>query len=399
MKHLPANSAPREETPSRLPIRLRGVRWSKVPWHVLMLGIALLMVGLSFQRAMSEAEGGVGISFRGHMEKLIVSLPVLLCAFLVRPRWLRRRWWWIYGASLALLLLVPIIGLERNQARRWIETPIFDLQPSEFMKVALILALAGALYRNRLTRFKDWILPLALALVPMALVAMQPDLGTALTIVPVTLGMLYLAGSSGKVLSTAVICVALCAFTAVRFELGVHDYQLERIDTWTQSFRPQDLIEGRRGPAFHAYHARVAIGNGGMTGRGLGQGIANQAGILPERESDSIIAVIAEEGGWWGATGMLVLYTLFVLGMMQTAVGLRDRHARLVLGGVALYFASHVFIHSAVNLGLLPLTGLTLPLLSTGGSSLLASFAALGLALGCAANHEAALDKDAFRSY
>lgn len=399
MKHLPANSAPREEAPGRLPIRIRGVRWSKVPWHVLLLGVALLMIGLSFQRAMSEAEGGVGISFRGHVQKLAVSLPVLLCAFLVRPRWLRRRWWYVYGASLTLLLLVPFIGVDRNNARRWIDIRVFDLQPSEFMKVALILALAGALYRNRLTRFKDWVLPLSLAFVPMVLVALQPDLGTALTIVPVTLGMLYLAGASGRVLTTSVACVALVAFAAVRFEVGVREYQLERIDTWAQSYWPEDLIEGRRGPAFHSYHARVSIGNGGLTGRGLGQGIANQAGILPERESDSIVAVIAEEGGLWGATGMLVLYTLFVLGMMQTAVGLRDRHARLVLGGVALYFGSHVFIHSAVNLGLLPLTGLTLPLLSTGGSSLLASFAALGLALGCAANHEAALDKDAFRSY
>lgn len=399
MKHLPANSAPREEAPGRLPFRIRGIRWTKVPWHVLFLGVALLTVGLSFQRAMSEAEGGVGISFRGHVEKLIVSAPVLIGAFLVRPRWLRRRWWWVYGASLTLLLLVPLIGLERNQAKRWIETPLFDLQPSEFMKVALIVGLAGALYRNRLTRFKDWILPIGLALVPMLFVGMQPDLGTALTIIPVTIGMLYLAGASGRVLVGSMTCVALVAFIAVRSEIGVREYQLERIDTWSQSFLPQDLIEGRRGPAFHAYHARVSIGNGGMTGRGLGQGIANQAGILPERESDSIVAVIAEEGGWWGATGMLVLYTLFVLGMMQTAVGLRDRHARLVLGGVALYFGSHVFIHSAVNLGLLPLTGLTLPLLSTGGSSLLASFAALGLALGCAANHEAALDRDAFRSY
>ena len=399
MKVLPANSAPREETPSTLPIRIKGVRWSKVPWHVLLLGVGLLLVGLAFQRAMSDAEGGVGISFRGHVQKMIVSAPVLLAAFLARPRWLRRRWWWVYGACLVLLVLVPFIGHERNNARRWIETPVFDLQPSEFMKVALILALAGALYRNRLTRLRDWILPLALAVVPMGLVALQPDLGTALTIVPVTLGMLYLAGASGRVLVTAVACIALAGFTAVKFEVGVREYQLERVDTWTQSYWPQDLIEGRRGPAFHAYHSRVSIGNGGAYGRGLGEGIANQAGILPERESDSIIAVIAEEGGWWGATGLLTLYTLFVLGMMQTAIGLRDRHARLVLGGVALYFASHVFIHSAVNLGIVPMTGLTLPLLSTGGSSLLASFAALGLALGVAANHEAALDRDAFRSY
>ncbi len=394
---------PSSYSPVRGMFSTHWVRWHEMGWHTLFVGLVLIGVGLLFLAEMAqvdEIEARVGrIRFDGHIKKLIVATPCLVVGVLVRPSWLRRNAWKLYLGSLALLIAVPFIGDERNNARRWIETPVFDIQPSEFAKLAIILVLARVLCRNRLSSLEDWFAPILLSVVPMGLVTLQPDLGTAMTIVPVTLGMLYLAGASGRVLATALACGALVAFTSVRFELGVREYQLERIDTWTQSFWPQDLIEGRRGPAFHAYHARVAIGNGGMTGRGLAQGIADQAGILPERESDSIVAVIAEEGGLWGATGMLVLYTLFVLGMMQTAVGLRDRHARLVLGGVALYFGSHVFIHSAVNLGLLPLTGLTLPLLSTGGSSLLASFAALGLALGCAANHEAALDRDAFRSY
>ena len=134
-------------------------------------------------------------------------------------------------------------------------------------------------------------------------------------------------------------------------------------------------------------------------GRGLGDGVANATAHLPERDSDSIFAVVAEETGFVGVSALLGLYFLMILLLMASATGLRDRFARLVVGGVALYFASHVCIHSAVNLGLVPLTGLTLPLFSTGGSSLLTTFLGLGIALGLASHHQMQLDQDAFRKY
>ena len=126
--------------------------------------------------------------------------------------------------------------------------------------------------------------------------------------------------------------------------------------------------------------------------------MANEAGHLPERESDSIFAVIAEEGGFFGATALVFLYVGLASMLLLAAGRTRERFSRLVVGGVALYFAAHFFIHVGVNIGLVPMTGLTLPLVSTGGSSLLTSFLALGLALGLSARYEPSLDRDAFRA-
>ncbi|MEC8510849.1 MAG: FtsW/RodA/SpoVE family cell cycle protein, partial [Planctomycetota bacterium] len=127
--------------------------------------------------------------------------------------------------------------------------------------------------------------------------------------------------------------------------------------------------------------------------------IANETGLLPERDCDSIIAVIAEEAGFIGTASLIVLYSLMVALLMIAASRLRDRYGRLVVGGVAIYFGAHLVINVSVNLGLLPMTGLTLPLLSTGGSSQLATFLALGLALGLASHHERSLGGDAFREF
>jgi len=388
--------------PARGELGLRHVRWEDFDWHTLVVALALLGFGLLFLNAMSLAESDLGrdsIAIESHLQKLLVALPCLAIGIIARPRWLRTHAWTFYLACTALLVAVPFIGVEHNNARRWIETPVFDLQPSELAKLGLILVLARVLYQNRLERWIDWNAPLLLAAVPMALVALQPDLGTALTIVPVTLGMLYLAGARGAVLLRFLALAAVIGVCAWQLGIGVRGYQAERIETWKASFGAQSLIEGKKGPAFHAYHARLAIGNGGVLGTGLGNGIANRTGILPERESDSIFAVICEEGGLVGAGALLGLYGLLVILLMTSASTLRDRFARLVVGGVALYFAAHLFIHTGVNLGLLPMTGLTLPLLSTGGSSLLASFLALGVALGLSANREPTFDQDAFRRY
>ena len=230
------------------------------------------------------------------------------------------------------------------------------------------------------------------------MVAAQPDLGTALTLVPITLGLLYLAGASGTRIATLVVTGALVGWTAHSAGL-VQDYQLRRVETWAASFDPETLVDEKHGPAYHTYQARVVIGNGSLWGRGLGNGVANEVRHLPERDSDSVFAVVAEEFGWFGAMGLIALYALLPILLLISASRQRDRFSRLVVGGVALYFGCHLVIHIAVNVGMLPMTGLTLPFLSAGGSSLLASFLALGVALGLSAHHERALDADAFRPY
>ncbi len=403
MSRRAAMRRPTTFSPVRGLLSTHWVRWHEMGWHTLFVGFVLLGVGLLFLSEMAAADqwhdrmGKIRID--GHIKKLIVASPCLVIGMLVRPSWLRRNAWKLYAGSLCLLLAVPFIGDERNNARRWIETPVFDIQPSEFAKLAIILILARVLCRNRLTTLEDWFGPALLALIPMGLVTLQPDLGTAMTIVPVTLGMLYLAGARGWVLSLLVGLGLALGVGAWQYEIGVKDYQLQRIDTWYESIEADALIDGRHGPGFHAYHSRMSIGQGGWQGRGLGRGIANEAGILPERESDSVFAVIAGETGFVGASAVLLLYGLLVVLLMLGAAEVRDRFTRLVVGGVAIYFAAHVAVHAAVNLGLLPMTGLTLPLISTGGSSLLVSLSALGIAVGLSANQEPSLDGDAFSRY
>jgi rod shape determining protein RodA len=376
------------------------VPWARIDWPILLLALGLLAMGLFFVEEMARSDevfGRQSIRSGAQLKKALVAAPFLVLGFALRPRWLRRNAYWVYGFTMLLLLLVPIIGLERNGARRWIQLPIgFDLQPSELAKLGLILALARALYRNRLEELRDWRLPALLALLPMALVAAQPDLGTALTIVPVTLGLFWLAGARASRLIGLILGSALLGFLAWRFE-WVHGYQKKRIDTWVACLENRALIENRNGAAFHTYQARLSIGNGGLTGTGFGQGVANEAGNLPERDCDSIFAVIAEEGGFVGAALSVVLYLGFA-GMLLVAAGrTRERFSRLVIAGVGLYFAAHFLINAGVNLGLIPMTGLTLPLVSTGGSSALASLGLLGLALGLSARAEPALDSDSFR--
>ncbi len=389
-------------TSAKRVLSLSSVRWLALDWHVLAIAMLLLGAGLVFVRAMSASDelyGRDDVDFAGHAKKVVLTLPMLLVALAVKPRWLRRNANLVYGVCLVLLLVVPVFGEYRNGAKRWLQLPMgFDLQPSELAKIGVIVALARILYRNRLQRARDWGPPLLVALVPMALVALQPDLGTAMTIVPVTLGMLYLAGARAAVLGRFILAAAVVAFLIWQFQFGAHDYQLQRIDTWLHGFRAHDLIEARNGPAFHSYHSRLGIGNGGVFGTGLGEGISNRGGYLPERDCDSVFAVVAEEAGWFGAAIVLALYALMIVLIMGSASGVRDRFSRLVVGGIALYFSAHLFINVSVNLGLIPMTGLTLPLFSTGGSSLLVTFIAIGLALGLSSHHEPSLDKDSFRA-
>ena len=378
-----------------------SVHWARIDYPVLAVAALLLCIGVLFIGAMAEVDVRLDrsdpVRIESHLQKLLVTAPLIALGIWIRPRWLRRNAVWLYGAAMILLALVPIVGEERNSARRWIPTPVFDLQPSELAKLALVLVLARVLYRSRMKRASEWVAPTLLTLLPMGMVAAQPDLGTALTIVPVALGMFYLAGARGRVLAAVVGGVLVLGVAAWKLE-WVQEYQLRRIDTWAAALDPAHLIEDRNGDAFHLYHAQVAIGDGGVFGTGLGRGIASRAGHLPERESDSVFAVIAAEGGFLGATALVVLYTLLVGLLISSAGQIRERFSRLVVGGIGLYFAAHFFINTGVNLGLLPMTGLTLPLLSTGGSSLLVTFLALGLAVGLAAHAEPSLDEDAFRA-
>ncbi|HTF86894.1 MAG TPA: FtsW/RodA/SpoVE family cell cycle protein [Planctomycetota bacterium] len=385
-------------------LSVRHLRWLEVDWHVLLVALGLLSIGLALIHSMDAADTlwgrdyGSSVHFERHLITVILASPAFAIGLFLRPRWVRRNAPLLYAAALLLLVIVfvPGIGSEHNNATRWIKLPLgFDLQPSEVAKLGVILMLASALHQSRLKKLSDWMRPALFALVPMGLVAVQPDLGTAMTLAPISLGMFYVAGVPGRRILGLLVSVALLGVLA--FQVGLlHDYQLQRVDTWLESWNPAPLIHARNGAAFHTYHARVAIGNGGWLGEGLGLGVVNEAAHLPERDCDSIFAVAAEAGGFVGTSGLIALYALLIILIFHSASQLRERFSRLVVSGIGFYFAAHLFVNVGVNLGLVPMTGMTLPLLSTGGSSLATSFLALGLVLGLSSHHEPTLDKDAF---
>jgi rod shape determining protein RodA len=380
---------------------LRSPRWREFDWHILAIALVIFAIGLLFIQAISGDEhisGRQKVDFNGHLKKVVVAVPCFLIALYIRPRWLRRNAWLLYGMCLTLVALVPFIGVERNNARRWIDLRFYDLQPSELVKLGVILILARVLQSNRLRSLSDWRLPVALVILPILFIFKQPDLGTAMTLVPITLGMFYLAGARARTITKLVLASVVLGVCAYQFQ-WIEGYQGERIETWLSSYEAKELIENKHGAAFHAYQARTAIGNGYLFGTGLGEGVATRVRSLPELDSDSVLAVILEEAGLIGGGAMLLAYALFIALIFISASEMRDRFARLVVGGIGLYFAAHLFIHCGVNLGLLPMTGLPLPLVSTGGTSLLMSLTAIGLALGLSSHYERTLDEDSFKRY
>jgi len=334
----------------------------------------LAAIGIAMQWSIA---GGVRFP-----ESHVIRLAAAAIAGCFAAAWGAKRWRQIaiptYVTCLLLLVLVLVIGRTTNNARRWIDLfGGFKLQPSEVTKLGLMLMLARWFSdRPKPTTFKSLLVPAALTAFPAGLVMLQPDLGTALTFGPMFLGMSWLAGAPWKNLKWFLLVPLMLAPFAV---FGVKDYQLERIDIWWR----QDVLsqEEKADAGYHLWHSKLAVGTGGTWGTGGAQGPENQLDRLPERHNDFIFPVIAEEQGFVGASGFLLLYSCLVLAAFRAAHRYREPFARFVIAGVGLHFAIHLCLNVAVTLGVVPTTGLPLPLVSWGGTSMLVSGLLLGMAL------------------
>jgi len=314
----------------------------------------------------------------GHTIRLLATGLALILA----AGWSARRWrnsaYLIYALVIAMLVFVLVSGRETNNARRWIDlVGGFKIQPSEFMKLALILFLARWFAdRPRLRRLRELWIPGLCCLVPVLLILAEPDLGTALSIGPLFLGMVWLAGLPAK--KWRLLVLLPLAFAPLAF-LNLKDYQLERMTTWWH--QNALTLEEKADAGYHLWHAKMAIGSGRLTGHGWAQGPENRLDRLPERHNDFIFPVIAEEHGFFGASLFLLLYALIPIIALWRAGRYRDPFTRLVIAGVGLHFGIHLVINVGVSTGLLPTTGLPLPMVSFGGSSMAVSGLAVGLAL------------------
>jgi rod shape determining protein RodA len=276
-----------------------------------------------------------------------------------------------------LALVVTGLGSNVNGAQAWFDLGPFQLQPSELMKLALIVTLAAvvAQFRDSLD-VRRFVIVLVVAGIPLGLIMMQPDLGTALVLVSVTVGVLLVGGADLKHLA-ALLLVGLIGVGVVLNSDMLAEYQRARLTT----FLSQGSGEGLREEAYNLEQSKIAIGAGGLAGQGLFEGPQTRLGNVPEQHTDFIFTAVGEELGFAGAGTLLALFAIVCWRVWRTAQLARDDLGALICVGVLCMLLFQIFENVGMTMGIMPITGIPLPFVSYGGSSTLASFAALGLVL------------------
>lgn len=280
----------------------------------------------------------------------------------------------IYAIALIMVILVTFIGDFGMGAQRWLSLGFINIQPSEFIKIALVLALARYFaWQNsvELSQFKNYLIPILMLLVPFALICAQPDLGTGISLGLITVGMFYIVGANKKWFLIAGI-LGLLALPVVWYG-GMHDYQRARIITF---INPE---MDARGAGYQINQAKIAFGSGGIIGKGYMSGTQSQQSFLPEKQTDFIFTMLGEEFGFLGAFMLLSIYTFIVIMLFWAAKTCRNRFGQLVCFGFMLNFFIYYFINISMVLGVLPTVGVPLPLMSFGGSSLISLLFGFGL--------------------
>ena len=280
----------------------------------------------------------------------------------------------LYGFGIVLLVLVFVLGRDIRGSSRWINIGSFSLQPSEFMKLFLIIALAKYLHDDPKSdgrTLKDLVVPALIVAVPMLLVLKQPDLGTALILGLIFVSICALTRIAWRSLLTLAISGAV--LIPVVWTYVLKDYQKSRI---TVFLNPEANILGT---GWHAHHARVAIGNGGLFGQGFMRGTQNQFLFLPDQHSDFPFAVFAEDWGLLGCTLLVLLYAFIVGWSIRVAATAKDRFGAVLAIGVGSLIFWHAFFNLGMVTGILPVVGVTLPLFSAGGSSVMTVLIGIGL--------------------
>jgi rod shape determining protein RodA len=329
------------------------------------------------------------------------GITICFIEYHVLARWALVVYW--LAIFFLVIVLIPHVGSVHYGARRWIDLPFFELQPSEIAKLAFILAMA-----NFLSRPADelkWPIvfwkAIGLMLLPFALILKEPDLGSALVLVPTGLTMMYVAGIPKRFLFQLVGSAGLLAvlgvgdvlFAPKALQIPMHEYQRDRLLVYFgrdyTSFAPSNasatelagIRQQQLGDEYNVRQALISVGSGGLTGKGWRHGTQNTLGYLPRAgaHNDFIFSTIAEEEGFVGSVIVLALYAVVLFAGLRIAGQSRDRLGKLVAVGVVTLLFSHVFINIGMNIRIMPVTGVPLPLLSYGGSSVLGSLIAAGL--------------------
>ncbi|MCC6464069.1 MAG: rod shape-determining protein RodA [Planctomycetes bacterium] len=342
-----------------------------------LLGVAFIYSATTDFELLAEGMRPAGQLHLRQVAYAVAGLALMVGVALLPPRWLSAGWYVWLGIGLLMLLSVFVFGRTVNGAKSWIQIGPVNLQPSEFCKPLLVVALAGYLrYHQSVDSFRAFAWCLVIAGTFLLPILMQPDLGTAMVFIPVMAGMIWVAGGNLVYLGT-LGTLALSAIPVAFLSGMLKHHQMKRIEIYLSGLTGD--VADRTGDGYQILQSMTAIGNGGFSGQGYGMGSQSQLSFLPERHTDFIFSVVAEETGLLGAAVFLLLLFVLVTRIMAVGKATREPFARLVCVGVATLFFAQAAINLGVVSGMLPVTGITLPLVSYGGSSLLAAYAALGL--------------------
>jgi rod shape determining protein RodA len=331
----------------------------------------VLTVALGLTVVYSASGGGSFDRVLGQARNLAVALAALWIVANIAPQTLMRLAVPAYAIGLALLVGVALFGEVRNGARRWLNLGFTTIQPSEVMKIAVPLLLAWYFQRHQEgLRLRDYALAALLLALPVGLIVRQPDLGTAILIFASGFFVIFLAGLSWKVLATLFISGLAC----LPFLWGMlHDYQRKRVLTLI------DPTQDPLGAGYHIIQSTIAIGSGGVLGKGWLNGTQAQLDFVPERSTDFILAVYGEEFGLVGNITLIVLYTLIVARGLMIAANASTTFARLSAGAITLTFFTYAFVNMGMVSGILPVVGVPLPMISYGGTALLSMLVGFGI--------------------
>lgn len=327
-----------------------------------LVALILTAVGLVAIYSATGQDLTSGGEFRRQLQFALLGLVLfLVCAWSDYETWGRLHWL-LYFVSLGFLVAVDVAGHTARGSQRWLSLGPIAFQPSELAKLAVLNTLSRVLARG-----PNWGLALVLAGVPMLLIFLQPDLGTALVVAAVLVVLFYVQGANPLWLA------AMLMISLVAAPLVLHDYQRERLMTFMHPERDPT------GAGWNLIQSQIAVGSGEIWGKGLFQGTQNQFNFVPEHHTDFIFTVIAEELGLVGGMAVLLLYLYVLSSGLVTARVARDRYGSLLALGIVTVLGFHVVVNIGMVIGLMPVTGVPLPLLSYGGSSLWITMVMLGL--------------------
>jgi rod shape determining protein RodA len=342
-------------------------------WFLILTVFLLGLVGVG--TLYSAAGGSFDPWAWRHGVRLIIGISLMLAVAALDVRVLYNGAYFIFGGLLLLLLSVQLFGDVTMGAKRWLDLGIVTVQPSEFIRLGMILALARfyqSIHQDVVSHFQNLFVPALIILVPVMLIINQPDLGTTIMLAVSGIGVLFLAGLNWRYF--AVGAVAIVATVPLVWQ-RLFDYQKERVLVFLNPER--DPL----GAGYHIIQSKIGIGSGGMFGKGFSEGTQSRLNFLPEKHTDFVFTIYAEEMGFVGSVLLLVLFVLLLVQLAFIANQMRSQFARLVVAGIGFSLFVYIFINLAMVMGLAPVVGVPLPFISYGGTSMLTFLISIGVVL------------------